>query len=103
MFLRLALAVAILASAHAASAQQRPLITEDPEPIGAGRMLIEGGIDFAHDQRYPTSGLRGNPWRLPAIGLSFGLSTIAELQIDGGLRDRLAITGRYPTAPLASL
>ena len=32
-----------------ASAQQRPLVTEDPEPIGAGRVLIEGGIDYAHD------------------------------------------------------
>ena len=29
-----------------AGAQQRPLVTEDPEPIGAGRVLLEGGIDF---------------------------------------------------------
>ena len=27
----------------AASAQQRPLVTEDPETVGAGRVLIEGG------------------------------------------------------------
>src|SRR6266516_366730 len=86
-----------------ASAQQRPLVTEDPEPIGAGRMLIEGGVDGAHDQRYPTSGLRGNLWRVATIGLSFGLSSIAEFQIDGGLRDRLSITSRDPNAPLASL
>jgi hypothetical protein len=84
-------------------AQQRPLVTEDPETIGAGRMLIEGGVDVAHNQEYPVSGLKGNLWRIPTIGLSFGLSSIAELQIDGGLRDRLAIASRNPNAPLASL
>jgi hypothetical protein len=29
-----------------ALAQQRPLVTEDPETIGAGRVLIEGGVDY---------------------------------------------------------
>lgn len=86
-----------------AVAQQRPLVTEDPETIGAGRILLEGGIEFAHDQQYPVSGLQGNLWRLPSIGLSFGLSSIAEFQIDGGLHDRLAIAARNPNAPLASL
>src|SRR5439155_12028664 len=75
-----------------AFAQQRPLVTEDPETIGAGRILVEAGIDYAHDQHYPVSGLNGNLWRLPTIGLSFGLSSIAELQYDGGLYDRLDIT-----------
>jgi hypothetical protein len=103
MLLRLVVALTILACSSPAFSQQRPLLTEDPEPIGAGRMLIEGGVDLAHDQHYPTSGLRGNLWRVPAIGLSFGLSSIAEFQIDGALRDRLAITGRDPAAPLASL
>ena len=32
-------------------AQQRPLATEDPETVGAGRILIEGGVDYAHDQQ----------------------------------------------------
>jgi hypothetical protein len=85
-----------------ARAQQRPLVTEDPEPIGAGRVLVEGGVDFAHDQVYPASGLRGNLWRVPTIGLSFGISSIAEFQIDGGLHDVLSITGRDPRAALAS-
>ena len=40
--------LALLAMSSAALAQQRPLITEDPEPIGAGRVLLEGGIDAAH-------------------------------------------------------
>src|SRR5215831_14115007 len=83
-------------------AQQRPLLTEDPEPIGAGRILFEGGVDVAHDQPYPVSGLEGNLLRLPTIGLSFGLSSIVELQIDGGFYDHLHITARHE-APLSDL
>jgi hypothetical protein len=85
-----------------ASAQQRPLVTEDPEPIGAGRVLVEGGFDAARDQEYPASGLKGTLIRLPTIGVSVGLSSIAELQIDGGFYNRLNITDRR-TAPLSSL
>ena len=97
-----ATALATFALAGPAAAQQRPLVTEDPEPIGAGRVLIEGGIDYAHDQHYPVSGLEGNLWRLPTLGVSIGISSIAELQIDGGPFDRLDITGRK-AAPLSNL
>jgi hypothetical protein len=91
-----------LVCAAPAAAQQRPLVTEDPEVIGAGRLLIESGIDFAHDQFYPVSGLKGNLTRVPTIGISVGLSSIAELQIDGGFFNHLSISERKP-APLASL
>jgi hypothetical protein len=91
----------LLVRSHPAAAQQRPLVTEDPEPIGAGRLLLEGGIDFANDQQYPVSGLEGNLLRFPTIGISIGISSIAELQIDGGLYDRLNIAKRDPAAPLA--
>src|SRR5262249_16568022 len=84
------------------TAQQRPLVTEDPEPIGAGRILIESGVDYAHEQQFTVSGLEGNLWRLPTIGVSFGLSSIAEFQIDGGFYNHLSITKRDPTAPLAA-
>ena len=94
--------LAVLAFSLQASAQQRPLVTEDPEPVGAGRVLLEGGLDFARNQEYPVSGLEGNLLRLPTIGISVGISSIAELQIDGGLYDRLNITKRNPLAPLAS-
>jgi hypothetical protein len=93
----------LVASAGSASAQQRPLVTEDPEPIGAGRVLIEGGFDVAHNEQYPVSGLKGNLLSVPTIGISIGLSSIAELQIDGGLYNRLNITSRNPTAPLVGL
>ena len=104
MRLRLVLAViAALPLANPAFAQQRPLVTEDPETIGAGRILIEGGIDFARDEQYPVSGLKGNLWRIPTLEFSFGLSSIAELQIDGGLFSHLSIASRNPNAPLAYL
>jgi hypothetical protein len=83
-------------------AQQRPLVTEDPEVVGAGRVLIEGGVDALHDQHYPVSGLEGNLLRLPTLGVSVGLSSIAELQIDGGPYDHLSITRRV-VAPLSSM
>src|SRR4029078_7512106 len=87
---------------RSASAQQRPLITEDAAVIGAGRLLFEGGIDGAHDVHYPLSGLEGNLWRVPTAGISVGISPIAELQIDGGPYNHLFITKRNP-APLSNL
>ena len=96
------LAALIVLLARPAVAQQRPLATEDPEPIGAGRVLIEAGIDFAANQRYPASGLEGSLWRAPTVGLSVGISSIAEFQIDGGPFNHLGIEHRLP-APLSHL
>src|SRR5258708_7931540 len=98
-----ALAVA-LAIASPASAQQRPLVTEDPEVIGAGLILLEGGFDYGRDVLFPLSGLQGNLLRAPLLGVSVGISSIAELQIDGGLYNRLTVTHRgVGPAPLAHM
>jgi hypothetical protein len=86
-----------------ALAQQRPLTTEDPETVGAGRVLVEGGLDYSRDIEFPASGLQGHLLRLPLLGVSIGISSIAEIQIDGGLYNRLAITGRNTSAPLAGM
>jgi hypothetical protein len=88
--------------ARPALAQQRPLVTEDPETIGSGLILIEGGFDYSHDLLYPVSGLEGNLLRIPTLGVSFGLSSIAELQLDGGFYNRLDVTSRRP-APLSDM
>ena len=92
----------ILLFASVAAGQQRPLLTEDPETIGAGRALVEAGFDYARDVEYPVSGLEGHRLRFPLIGVSFGISSIAEVQIDGGLYNRLAIRERN-VAPLSSM
>jgi hypothetical protein len=96
------LLVVLLSFAVPASAQQRPLVTEDPETIGLGLVLVEGGFDYQHSVFYPVSGLEGNLIRLPTLGVSFGISSIAELQIDGGLYNRLGVTSRQ-AAPLSSV
>jgi hypothetical protein len=93
---------AMFAPVASAQAQQRPLVTEDPETIGAGLVLIESGFDEQHDVSYPASGLEGNLLRLPTVGVSFGISSIAELQIDGGLYNRLNVTSR-DLAPLSPM
>lgn len=99
---RLAVAiVACLSITSIAAAQQRPLVTEDPETIGAGRVLVEFGVDHAKDQHFPVSGLTGDLWTLPTIGFSFGISSIAEIQIDGSPYQRLDIT-RREQAPLSN-
>ncbi len=85
-----------------ALAQQRPLDTQDPETIGAGRVLFEGGISAAHDITYPLSGLKGDLWQAPVLGLDIGLSSIADLQITGGPYNYLSISSQQP-APLTNV
>jgi hypothetical protein len=100
-----ALCAALGTVAGPAWAQQRPLVTEDPETIGAGRMLIETGLDVEKGVFIPLSGLSGDLFTVPTVGLSFGLSSIAELQFDGGLYQRMIITDREaaPFSPILDI
>ena len=77
-----------------AYAQQRPLVTEDPETIGAGRILLEGGFSFEKDQTFPVGIVEGDVTRLASFGVSVGIGPTAEIQIDGGLLQRLDVTAR---------
>jgi len=91
--------VAVWMTGGATVAQQRPLLTEDPESIGAGLVLLEAGIDHAWDQPFTVSGLEGDLLSWPRLGLSFGMGPNAEVQIDGVSRSRLVISDRV-AAPL---
>ena len=51
---------------------------------------------------FRVSGLRGNLFTVPAFGVSLGVSSIAEIQIDGGLYQKLGITEQVPSAPLVT-
>lgn len=84
-----------------AAAQQRPLVTEDPEVVAQGQMLFEVGFDRWWEQRYPASGLEGTLMRLPTFGVSIGVGT-AEIQIDGAFYQSLQIRERFE-APLAHM
>ena len=90
-----------LAIAATAQAQSRPLATEDPETVPAGFILLEGGFDFLAAAPFPASGLKGDLFRIGTFGLSIGVNSSVELQVDGGLRRRLSISSFDPTAPLA--
>lgn len=90
----------LAASPVPALAQSRPLVTEDPETVPAGFILLETGVDFFHGAVYPVSGLTGTLTRIGTFGFSFGVSSIAEIQIDGGLLNRLVISRVDPALPL---
>jgi hypothetical protein len=89
-----------LALPIASYAQQRPLITEDPETIGAGRVLLEGGVEFDADQENEAYGIEGDIAHIATFGASVGISPSAEIQLDGGLIQRLTVSERVPNAPL---
>lgn len=93
----------LLAAPCSSLAQSRPLVTEDPETVPTGNILLEAGFDLERGAVFPASGLTGTLTRIGTFGLSFGVSPIAEIQIDGGLRNRLSIATRDPLAPLASM
>lgn len=97
------LVLALLSCSVPALAQQRPLQTEDPETIGSGRILVEAGIAHDRDVYLPVSGLRGNLTLLPDFGVSLGVSSIAEIQIDWAPYQKLSITEQVPGAPLSHL
>jgi hypothetical protein len=95
-----AICVTMSATAHA---QQRPLVTEDPETIGAGHVLLEGGFSLDSEQSNFVNGLKGDIARLASFGASVGIGATAEVQIDGGLLQRLTVTERLPNAPLETI
>ena len=86
-----------------ASAQSRPLTTNDPATVPAGHIRLELGVDILRSVEYPASGLSGNLMRIGTLGLDFGVSSIAEIQFTGGVRNQLSITSRDPAAPLAQM
>src|SRR5215472_17017380 len=98
----LALTAAVLGTAVPAWAQSRPLVTQDPETVPAGHILFAGGFDYQHQVTYPASGLTGNLLRVATFELSFGVSPIAEIQLDGGVHNFLSIT-KFAPAPLADM
>lgn len=93
-----ALCVTLSGTAHA---QQRPLVTEDPETIGSGRVLLEGGLSVDYDQANSARHIKGDVARLGSFGVSVGISPTAEVQIDGGLVQRLSVTEGIVPVPLA--
>ncbi len=96
---RLLLIVALLISGFAtATAQQRPLITEDVDIIPPGTVRIEAGIDFMQGAKYTVSGIRGDLTRGGVIGISFGMGPNVEFQIEGVVQNYVSINSRGASA-----
>ena len=92
-----ALVLCLLATAVAARAQQRPLLTEDVDVVKPGIIRVETGFEFLQDVKFPLSGLRGDMTKLLDSRLSFGLSPMVEFQIEWTPQNFLSIKGRGPT------
>ncbi len=82
--------------ASSASAQQRPLITEDVDVLAPGTLRIEAGIDFLQGAKFPASGLTGDLTRVGVIGINIGLSPNVEFQIEGVAQNFLSINTVNP-------
>ena len=77
------------------AAQQRPLETQDPDPIGAGKILVETGVVHLREQSFPVSGLRGHYTNAPSLGFRFGAGGVAEFQVTHASYQHLAVTERF--------
>ena len=84
--------------AGTASAQQRPLITEDVDIIPPGSMRFEVGLDFMQNAKFPVSGLTGDLTRAGVIGINIGLAPNVEFQIEGVAQNYVSINSRGPSA-----
>lgn len=74
-------------------------MTHDPEPIPAGHVRAQAGIDWLHEERFPISGLEGELVRLPYLEFGFGLGSVAEFQLASGF-NIFFVDGARP-APLS--
>jgi hypothetical protein len=90
--------IAVLLLSSVASAQQRPLLTEDVDIIPPGAIRIEAGIDFMQGAKYSVSGIRGDLTRVGVIGINFGMGPNVEFQIEGVAQNYLSINSRGPSA-----
>ncbi|HKG46477.1 MAG TPA: hypothetical protein VKB02_07120 [Pyrinomonadaceae bacterium] len=90
--------VLLVCCAIAASAQQRPLITEDVDIIPPGSIRVEAGIDFMQGAKYTVSGIRGDLTRVGVIGVSFGMGPNVEFQIEGVAQNYVSINSRGASA-----
>src|SRR3712207_3774723 len=88
----------VLVLSMAASAQQRPLLTEDVDVLEPGALRIQVGIDFMQDAKFPTSGLTGDLTRVGVIGFHVGLSPNVEFSIEGVAQNFMGINTRGPAS-----
>ncbi len=88
------LLIVVTALCVAASAQQRPLLTDDIDITPPGAIEIGVGVDFFQKVKFPLSGINGDQTRVGDIRLRTGFASNVELQIEGSLQNFVAINSR---------
>src|SRR4030095_5113917 len=102
MFRVACLIILLLSVCAGASAQQRPLLTEDVDIIPPGTLRIEAGIDFLQGAKFPASGLTGDLTRVGVLGINVGIAPNVEFQIEGVAQNFLSINSRgFSAIPLS--
>ncbi|MEQ1923865.1 MAG: hypothetical protein ABL952_15275 [Pyrinomonadaceae bacterium] len=92
---KLAVALSVLLAAFiSASAQQRPLMTDDIDITPPGSIEIGAGVDFFQDAKFPLSGIKGDLTRVGDIRIRQGFAANVELQIEGVIQQYVAINSR---------
>lgn len=99
MFRRAGLCL-ILFVASVATAQQRPLITDDVDIVPQGAIEIGAGVEFLQNAKFPLSGLKGDLTRVGDIRIRTGFASNVELQIEGTLQNFLAINEQFAPSPI---
>jgi len=98
---RLAASVILIAvTSFVASAQQRPLLTDDVDIIPQGAIDIGAGVDFLQNAKFPLSGLKGDLTRVGDIRIRTGFASNVELQIEGTLQNFVAINSQITPSPI---
>jgi hypothetical protein len=93
-------ALLVLSSSNLLTAQQRPLITEDIDITPAGSFQISVGTEFLQNAKFPLSGLKGDLTRVGVIVSRIGLASNVEIQVEGSVRNFLAINSSQAPAPI---
>ncbi|MEQ1606213.1 MAG: hypothetical protein ABL999_15235 [Pyrinomonadaceae bacterium] len=88
----------VLTAVLAATAQQRPLLTDDVDITPPGSLQIGVGVDFFQNAKFPLSGINGDLTRVGDIRIRTGFSSNVELQIEGTLQNYVAINSRTASA-----
>jgi hypothetical protein len=96
----LASAILLILGISLASAQQRPLITDDVDITPPGAVEIGAGVDFLQNVKLPLSGLRGDLTRVGDVRIRTGFASNVEIQIEGVLQNFLAINSQTIPSPI---
>ena len=92
--------VLMLISSIVASAQQRPLLTDDVDITVPGSLDVAIGVDFFQDAKFPLSGIRGDLTRVGDIRIRTGLAPNVEIQMEGSLQNYVAVNSRTTPPPI---